>query len=228
MSSAVTIRQLVDPDGGFTWDPDIRKYVDGQGNVVNDDSLRDAMDSYLEEQAQASDRLSNRLSGGGLSLPSWQSRFKSLLTLTLGASFLAGRGGRKQMDDAAKGKLGSIISGQFQWLDGFARDLSQGGLTPQALLARAKQYIAAGKQAFERGRTDTFDDLDLPAEPGFGCACGSRCRCYWDINEFPDRWDCYWICMNDPSTCDDCDQRSSDYSPWTQLKTAAQVQEDAA
>lgn len=226
MAYRVTVRELSDPQGGFTWDAEHRIYIDQDGNAVNQEQLRGAVDDYLAEQTQAADRLSNRLSSGGLELPSWQSRFRNLVMTTVGAAFIVGRGGRKAMDAVARSKLGDTVAGQFQWLDGFARDLSQGQLSPQGLLARAQQYIASGRTAFERGRAATFDDLDLPAEPGFGCACGARCRCHWDINEFPDRWECFWICELDASTCSDCDQRASDYSPWVQLKTVVDTMEE--
>lgn len=211
----------MDEEGGYTWDAERREYTDADGNVVDAEEVRGALDAYVEQQTGQSDRMAKRLADGQSTLETWQGRMRRLITVTIGAGFLAGIGGRRQVDDAAKATLGQTIAGQFQWLDGFARDLSQGQLTKPMLLARAAQYITAARTAFERGRASTFDDLDLPAEPGFGCACGARCRCHWDINEYEDRWECFWIAENDPSTCGDCGDRSSDYSPYTQRKAVA-------
>lgn len=221
----LSLRDLAEEENGFTWDPEQRVYLDANGDTVDRDEVRGALDAYLGEQGRASDRLANRLAQGGSDLGTWQGRFKALLLVTIGAGFVAGRGGRKQMTAADKTTLGNTVAGQYSWLDGFARDLSQGQQTVAQLLARARQYITAGRIAFERGLASTYDELDLPVEPGVGCQCGSRCRCHWDIEEYRDRWECYYVASNDPSTCGDCGDRSSDYSPYIQYKVGVTAEE---
>jgi hypothetical protein len=46
-------------------------------------------------------------------LGAWQQRFRGLILVTLGAGFVAGAGGRRQMTDKAKTVLGNTLAGQY-------------------------------------------------------------------------------------------------------------------
>ena len=45
-----------------------------------------------------------------------------------------------------------------------------------------------------------------------------NCRCYWEIEDIGDAWECYWITVGDERVCPECEQRGAEWSPYVQAK----------
>jgi hypothetical protein len=69
----------------------------------------------------------------------------------------------------------------------------------------------------DAGPAHVETDIQFPYYPGEGTACGSNCRCRWDVQV---RWSAEhhsqatfatWVTADDESVCPDCRQRAHDW-----------------
>ena len=92
--------------------------------------------------------------------------------------------------------------------------LLSGSLTDAQVLAQAEGFAAHATGAFEQSKLYNLrGGFRPPEQPGDKCAGGSRCRCYWEVREFEDRWEGVWRAKNDRSTCDHCRANARKWGP---------------
>ncbi|MGL5923625.1 hypothetical protein [Chroococcidiopsis sp.] len=131
-----------------TYDRRVGKYRDGTGKFVSRATVLRLVD-------QESDRLATRmkaharlLTDGRIDIPEFQKRAAEDLKLSAIRSTILGSGGRSQATNQAYGSTGRLLREQYQFLDGFARDLAAGKLSKAQAIQRASLYGASTRSAF--------------------------------------------------------------------------------
>lgn len=100
-------------------------------------------------------RLATRMQGHArnltqnkIDLPQFQQRAAEDLKLSHLRSAMLASGGRSLTTQAQYGSVGRLLREQYSYLDGFARDLAAGKLTPSQAIQRAGLYGASSRSAF--------------------------------------------------------------------------------
>jgi hypothetical protein len=197
------------------------------GEVVTDADLavlRDTqVDVWARELAQiAIDELHEDAVVVGIDFPvsdviSFGNRFHQRVGEILDAAFTWARGGAAEVTPKDEQTITALITEQQTYAGGFISAIARGVLSKAEAVARAAMYAGAAIEAFERGRAAQWH-LEFPAYPTEGCAGYTNCRCWWGIEEFPDRVELTWNAVGDERTCDWCDANSQEYDPYIILK----------
>lgn len=145
----------------WRWNPAAHRYqaVDSGRflSAAGSDQLRD---HFLNLQRDRLAELADRLSAGDLSLGSWERQMRSSIKQLWTTEYAYGRGGRNAIIDANRAELGNLVTRQWEYLSGFARDLEAGLLTAEQVRARAQLYANAAVLAHAAGEAASFEDQD--------------------------------------------------------------------
>lgn len=168
-----------------------------------DRDLSMALIGYYNEQA---DELTRQLADDEIDVGTWQITMRQLLRDAFADQLRAGAAPESPASSDYL-LLGPLLSAQYRYLEGFARDIANGFLTFDQITARARLYIGASQEAYwlyvTRG-------VKLPAYPGDGTSeCLGNCGCEWVEKE--DGW--YWVRGKDDS-CDTCIERVIIWAPY--------------
>lgn len=122
----------------------------GSGQFVRRSDVLKLVDQETQRtkiRLQANTRL---LISGKIDLPEWETRMaQSLKDSSLRIAAL-GSGGKDGMSQRHYGTIGRQLRDQYEHLDGFARALAGGKLTPNQALYRAGLYADSVKVAFHK------------------------------------------------------------------------------
>jgi len=204
--------------GDFAWVRSIKRYRDLRtGRFISATTVQNLRDSYLDTQFTTVEDLTAQLADGDRTLRSWEDEIWHRIKIAFNAEFMAGRGGRNALTQADKAAMGRMLKTQRQFLRGFAEEIRDGGLSERQIAYRAKLYINAARQAFERGKARSWG-LRLPAYPADGSSeCKTNDRCFWVIEEKPDRYNAYWR-LSVAEHCSTCLDRGVRWSPYVVYK----------
>jgi hypothetical protein len=207
----------------WSYDRNAHRYRDGNtGRFLTNQTIIDLRDGLLDSRVSATKSLSEALADGRIDLPGWQSGMRAVSKDTAVAEYLFGRGGINAMTQADYGRVGALVKEQYQFLQGFAQDISDGKLSEKQIEARAAMYAHAGVTAHSVGQEAAYGGrLNLPAHPG-SAECLTRCRCHWSIQEGPEAWVCTWVRTSGES-CATCISRASTWNPFVQSKVNLRV-----
>ncbi len=137
------------PPQTVTYDRVSGKYRDGAtGRYVSRVSILRLVDEEAARLATRMQAHARNLVGGGIDLSTFQKRAAEDLKLSAIRSTILGSGGKSQTTAAAHGATGRLLRDQYQFLDGFARDLAAGKLTKSQAIARAGLYGASTRSSF--------------------------------------------------------------------------------
>ncbi len=157
---------------------------------------------------------------GDLTVQRWELELRDVVKQVHGTMYVFGRGGRNAMTPSDWGKVGREVRDQYGFLHQFSAEVAGGNLSPAQVAARSRLYVHAGVTAHGRGVMGAFGGLSLPAQPGEGTACMSRCRCHWDIQESETAWEATWVLDGGAQHCAGCLGRADEYAPYRQEKAA--------
>jgi hypothetical protein len=175
-------------------------------------------DRLADEGAEELRRLMERRVRGELTWDSWLRQFWEVVQRIHLAQFLLATGGPDRMDPAQVRQIEQLLERQLVYLRRFAEAVAAEALTPEELIARGQLYAATSIATYERALAAT-NGIDLPVYPAdFGTPCRANCRCHWEIEEFPDRWEARWITQSDERVCEGCAARRRIYAPFIQWK----------
>lgn len=184
----------------------------GQARMV---ALRDDL---IAAQKNTVTDLAEQVANGEITLNQWILSMRGEIKDTFLSEYMLGHGGRNSMTPSDWGRLGAMILAQYKFLDGFASDIAAGKYTQAAVAARARMYMEAASQAFERGNALSRGLPDLPAYPGDGSTqCRANCHCRWEIREQETEWHCFWR-LSTAEHCPDCVARAGQWNPLTVAK----------
>ncbi len=208
------------PDWTYDPRPGIRKYR-LRGTYVSHAQVLEWAYDYAVKSGDVVASLSSLVANGRLRVDHWQSTLRNEIKHQFVNQYVAGKGGIQQMTQRDWGAVGRMLRDQYQFLDDFAADFAAGRLSEAQIQARARMYIEAGHQAFERGRAEAFGLPTLPAYPGDGqTTCLTRCYCNWDHEDVIEDgqivgWNATWVL--DPRKaevhCPDCPANAKLWAP---------------
>jgi len=207
----------------WLWDQGKRIFERLRGDDVTttvkpDPEIRD---TFLEKERRAghSEASNRELLNGQITVQRWVLDFRTRLKDVYRNEYLLGRGGRQNMTASDWGKLGAMLKKQYQYLNGFARDIQAGKVSEGQMARRAQMYFDSSRQAFERGKSSATGMPDLPAYPGDGqTQCLSNCQCTWDIEETNTEWRATWS-LGAAEHCPDCVANAARWNPLVYQRT---------
>ncbi len=205
----------------WQYDQGVHRYRDQTtGRFLSGTTILELRNGLLDARVNGTQALSAALADGRIDLSSWQAGMRAVSRDTALAEYIFGRGGQNAMTPADYGRVGALVKAQYGYLQGFAQEIKTGDLSDAQINARAAMYAHAGVTAHSVGVMATYGgQLELPAHPGQGTTCKSRCRCQWSITEGPEAWTCRWI-REATNSCEVCIDRASTYNPFVQAKVA--------
>ena len=175
-------------------------------------------DDYVTAYQSRIATLADRVMSGDMTLQQWERGMRREMKALHTGQYELGRGGRKAMTKTDWSSLGGTMKAQYTHLSSFTADIAAGKLSPAQVSARSQLYVNAATVSYERGRA-AGHKLVLPGYPGDGkTVCRANCKCFWDIREREDAWDCYWT-LGQAEHCEDCLSRSATWAPYTYPKT---------
>ncbi|MGL4622344.1 MAG: hypothetical protein ACRCZS_25340 [Chroococcidiopsis sp.] len=133
-----------------TYDRASGRYRGSDGKFTSRSTLLRLVD---EEAARLSTRMqahARNLTAGNIDLPTFQKRAAEELKLSHIRTTILGAGGRSQTTAAQYGSAGRLLRDQYNYLDGFSRDISNGKLTKSQIIQRASLYGASTRSAFHQ------------------------------------------------------------------------------
>lgn len=206
----------------WQWEEGIRRYrvtpegaqATGQraGTFVGDARMVQLRDQFIAAQKDPVNVLAGQIANRQISIQQWTESMRNEIKTNFINEYLLAHGGRESMTQADWGRIGQMVRTQYQYLDNFAADVAGGDMSEKAIAARARMYVEASSQAFERGKVAARGMPDLPAYPTEGTQCRANCACSWDIHETADAWLCYWR-LGAAEHCPDCSERASTWAP---------------
>lgn len=191
----------------WRYDPISSRYRGANGRFLSQRAVEALVDGRINKLAAALRRYTNMLSRGDITLDQWQSSVREALKLTHVQAAIIGNGGKDSMVQADWGRIGQRLRVEYAYLQGFARDLLDGRVSPAMALARIGLYAQAVRGSYWEGTTirqgkqgyslmrrildsqakHCQDCLDYAAQgmvpmgslplPGQRCACRSNCKC---------------------------------------------------
>jgi hypothetical protein len=131
-------------------------------------------DQLIDANKENTNSLAAQLASGDITLGVWVLAMRQAIKDIFINQYMLAHGGRNSMTQADFGRLGQMIRTQYAFLENFANDIASGRYTEQAIAARARMYMEASGQAFERGKVLQTGMPDLPAYPSDG---STQCLC---------------------------------------------------
>ncbi len=136
----------------FYWNAKAGRYRRGN-RFVSGEEVQRAVDTFLETQGEnANAALFELLREGIINVKEAQQSGERLIAIAHVAAAMAGKGGRDQMTNADRGKVGAIVKREL----GFWRDRMKSIAAGQPLDGRVKQSFGA----FMLSAFNTFDQFD--------------------------------------------------------------------
>jgi len=203
---AAVLEQRLD-QSSWRYDPRSGRYRGSDGRFLSQSAVEALVDGRINKLGALLRRLTNRLSDGDITLDIWQESVRELLKLAHVQTAIIGHGGRDSMSAADWGRIGQGLREEYRYLEGFARDLLAGRISPAMASARIGLYAAAIRKTYWQGTelrqekqgyslmrrildpqaAHCQDCLDFAARglvsigslpmPGQRCACRSNCKC---------------------------------------------------
>lgn len=184
-------------------------------------------DSLIASHKDDADGLAAQLANGDITIGQWQRGMRQMVTNSHSQQYSMAVGGRNVMTQADWGRVGATVKGQYQYLDNFANQIADGGMTEAQIAARSRMYVEASGTTFERAMTQSRDMPALPQYPGDGgTQCLTNCKCSWVIRETETAWQCTWT-LHPAEHCEDCIELSERYNPYTIPKMEASTRSAA-
>lgn len=203
---AAVLEQRLD-QSSWQYSPITGRYRGANGRFLSQSAVEALVDGRIDKLGTLLRRFTDMLGRGDISLVQWQESVREALKLAHVQATIIGNGGRDAMEASDWGKVGQRLRAEYRYLEGFARDLLDGRVSPAMALARIGMYAQAirgtywqgteirqGKQGYSLMRrildpqaAHCQDCIDLAARglvsigslpmPGQRCACRSNCKC---------------------------------------------------
>lgn len=171
---------------GIRWNPSLARYIDGRGRIVDQATVRNALDASLVK-AEARARLyGEQLRTGALSLGQWERSMRVLIKDVHIFSVAGSVGGWAQLGPAEYGRIGQIVRTEYEHLYQFANDIASGKQSLGGVANRATMYVQAGRTSAEAQQLASDADAGYDEEHN---VMGSRDPC----NECPTLTRLGWV-----------------------------------
>lgn len=127
--------------------------------------------------------------------------------------YTLGVGGSNNMTQADWVNVGEMLKEQYIKLNQLMDRIARGELSSAQVFAELNELIGFSSEAFWKAYIHDMA-INLPAYPGDGSTkCLTNCQCYWEIQQVPGGYDCYWK-LGKSERCPDCVQRVTEWNPY--------------
>lgn len=136
----------------FRYDPSSDRYQNTETGiyVTRTDALA-YVDASLDAGRSVVEQFAEFVAQGDISPDDFHARGWDEIRGEHIRQYLLGRGGLGSMTSEDYGSIGGMLSEQRRYWDGFYDEIAAGGLTAAVIAMRAKMYISAAREAYERG-----------------------------------------------------------------------------
>jgi hypothetical protein len=163
----------------------------------------------MKQIRRAVEAVTDNLEAGEITPDQWQATMTDTLTNAYPRAYKAGAGA--DPDDRAQALLDKQVAAQLKYLGNFAVEIKDGAEWQAGWNSRAEMYADSIIVPYWTGATKM---LPLPAMPGEGTTCLTRCRCAWDVQSLDGEgdYDAYWR-RGASESCQTCRQRAAEWAP---------------
>jgi hypothetical protein len=135
----------------WAWDDKTARYRDtATGQFMSRARVLELVQASIGNGYPAMDQLAGYLANGTINAATWKAAMREEIKGEYILQYLLGRGGRGSMGPADWGRVGRQLRDQYQYLDQFAKEAA--GLSEKQIAARAKMYVSAAREAFDKGQ----------------------------------------------------------------------------
>ncbi len=135
----------------FTWDPSTQQYRRSNGRFVSRSEVRAALDKALDQEKVWARILAQDYRMGRITLMKWRQEMRDVVKSVHLFSAALARGGWAQITQADYGRIGSVVRGEYGYLERFATGLSNGSIsTDGSFVDRANMYAEAGRDTYHQ------------------------------------------------------------------------------
>lgn len=194
-------------DAAWSYDRQIGRYRDERGRFLSKDAVGKLVDGRIDKLENQLKRFTRMLADGFITLDQWQGSVREALKSAHIQAATIGHGGKASMGSAEYGRIGQKLRAEYNYLQGFTRDLLDGRLSTPMAIARIGLYAQSVRGSYwegtemreqKRGFSLMRRVLDSQAQhcqdcidyaargivaigslpmPGQRCACRARCKC---------------------------------------------------
>lgn len=136
----------------YYWDELIGRYRDERGRFVSKETVYQWVNKSIQISGDIVSTLSSYVYDGTISVTDWMGAMQREIKDEYIRQYLSFVGGRQAMTQSDWGRVGGMLTEQYKYLKGFARDIASGNLTEAQINARAQMYINSAREARERAR----------------------------------------------------------------------------
>lgn len=142
------------PDlSGYSWDKGAGIYRTPGGEPVPLASVHDALAKAAERAAERMGEVSGRLQAGTATVDEWHKVMAESMKTTHTAATALANGGWRHTSQAAWGRAGNTLKGQYTYLRDFASQLANGEQPMDGrFMARASMYASGAHGSYENER----------------------------------------------------------------------------
>jgi hypothetical protein len=147
-------KALVNPRSVYTWDPKSLRYRASNGQFVQQQAIKQALNTFVARVQKEIERLAGQVASGRIPVDEWQRLTANLVKSSHLASAAAAKGGWAQMTPADNLAVARGLKFQYTRLRKFAGELAR--LTPGDIVNRSGMYARSAAGAYEQARFDTY------------------------------------------------------------------------
>ena len=155
------VRSLAD-EQGWTWDEDLGRYLDSNGQPVTEQEILDVVTAELESWEAETDALTTLLIDGEYDVRDWEQALAEIVAGVAAIFFLFGLGDRDKLTDDLAQEVTDRVQTQYEYLRGFSEAILAGTLTAAMIGARSKQYVHDAESNHGYGQDAAHDVERFP------------------------------------------------------------------
>lgn len=156
------------PDSRFTFDPRLSfggRYRSPSGRILSERQARAILDRTLDSAGNPIQALSQQLRDGNVRLEDWRLQMQRQIKNSHISSAALQRGGIENMTQSDWGRVGAEVRRQYQYLEGFTREIADGTQRLDGTLQRrAQMYVDAGRTTYHRFEQVAAVDMGMTEE----------------------------------------------------------------
>lgn len=136
----------------YKWESSVRRYRDrSTGRFLSRKAVADLTTLRISQVTQDLHKLGDSLLSQEITLKQWQEQFANQLKILHTQQFLLGVGGDSQIVDDDFKTISDTLTGQYNYLQNFATDLTKGKVSQAQFRNRIGMYAKASKVSFFAG-----------------------------------------------------------------------------
>lgn len=149
----------------WIWDPSVCRYRDlATGRFLSHQTVLALVDRFIAVHADQAGALVGLLVEKRLTVADWELAMRSVIKTNYIQQYVLAKGGLSNMTQADWGRIGGYLKDQYRYLHRFAQEIAAGRLSPGQIEMRARMYMHAAREAFEKVMQMNARDVGMEEE----------------------------------------------------------------